>query len=434
MIHPLFAPDHKLEPFWLDDTPAPALGTPEPPGSADVAVVGSGYTGLAAALTLAREGRGVVVFDAEAAGYGCSSRNGGQCGGGLKPGFDGLSARYGKARALAMYREARASLEYLAEVVEREAIACRFARPGRFIGAHRPGHYETMARHFETLRREVGLDCHAVPRAEQHGEIGSDIYYGGGVVAGHAALHPALYHRGLLERALGAGAVVVPHTPVTRIERSGAGFAVTHGRGTLAAGNVIVATNGYTNRDRALPALRRRVIPIGSYMIATEPLAPGLIDRLMPKNRVLNDSRRVVLYWRATPDRTRIVFGGRVALAETDPLVSGPKLHAVMRRIHPELAEVKISHSWMGFVAYTFDHLPHLGVHDGLHFAMGYCGTGVAMASWLGRKVALKVLGAPEGATAFDDLAFQTRPFYNGTPWFLAGAVLYYRLRDQLAR
>ena len=434
MAHPLFAARHKLEPFWLDDTPAPALGTPDPPGSADVAVVGAGYTGLTAALTLAREGRGVVVFDAEAAGHGCSSRNGGQCGGGLKPGFDGLSARYGKARTLAMYREARAALEYLAEVVERERIACRFARPGRFIGAHRPGHYETLARDFETLRREVGLDCHAVPRAEQHGEIGSDIYYGGGVVAGHAALHPALYHRGLLERALAAGVVVVPHTPVTRIERSGAGFAVTHGRGTLAAGNVIVATNGYTNAGPALPALRRRVIPIGSYMIATEPLAPGVMERLIPNDRVLSDTRRVVLYYRSSPDRRRLLFGGRVALAETDPGTSGPKLHAIMSAIFPELGAARISHSWMGFVAYTFDHLPHVGVHDGLHFAMGYCGTGVAMASWLGHKVALKVLGAPEGATAFDDLAFQTRPFYRGTPWFLAGAVLYYRLRDRLAR
>ena len=253
-----------------------------------------------------------------------------------------------------------------------------------------------------------------------------------------AALHPALYHRGLLARALGAGAVVVPHTPVTRIERAGTGFAVTHGRGTLAAGNVIVATNGYTNAGanagRALPALRRRVIPIGSYMIATEPLAPGVMERLIPNDRVLSDTRRVVLYYRSSPDRRRLLFGGRVALAETDPGTSGPKLHGIMSAIFPELGAARISHSWMGFVAYTFDHLPHLGVHDGLHFAMGYCGTGVAMASWLGHKVALKVLGAPEGATAFDDLAFQTRPFYNGTPWFLAGAVLYYRLRDRLAR
>ena len=158
------------------------------------------------------------------------------------------------------------------------------------------------------------------------------------------------------------------------------------------------------------------------------------MERLIPNDRVLSDTRRVVLYYRSSPDRRRLLFGGRVALAETDPGTSGPKLHAIMSAIFPELGTARISHSWMGFVAYTFDHLPHVGVHDGLHFAMGYCGTGVAMASWLGHKVALKVLGAPEGATAFDDLAFPTRPFYRGTPWFLAGAVLYYRLRDQLAR
>ncbi len=434
MIHPLFTPDRKLAPFWLDDTPSPKLGTPDLPNSADVAVVGSGYTGLAAALTLAREGRGVVVFDAEEAGYGCSSRNGGQCGAGYKLGFEGLTARYGKTQALALYREGQASLAYLAEFIENEGIECHFARPGRFVGAHRPGHYEALARNFETLRREVGIDCHAVPRSEQHHEIGSDIYYGGGAIAGDAALHPAHYHRGLLDRVLAAGVVVAPHTPVTRIERAGAGFAVTHGRGTLAAGNVIVATNGYTDAGDALPAFRRRVIPIGSYMIATEPLAPGVMERLIPKDRVLNDTRRVVLYYRSSPDRRRVVFGGRVALAETDPGISGPKLHAIMSAIFPELGAARISHSWMGFVAYTFDHMPHIGIQDGLHFAMGYCGSGVAMGSWLGHKVALKVLGAPEGATAFDDLTFQTRPFYYGTPWFLAGAVLYYRLRDRLAR
>jgi glycine/D-amino acid oxidase-like deaminating enzyme len=387
-----------------------------------------------AALTLAREGRNVVVFDAEDAGYGCSSRNGGQCGAGLKPGFDGLTARFGKTRAIALYREALASLEYLSEFVRDEGIECHFSRPGRFVGAHTPGHYETLSRDYETLRRELGVDCHAVPRTEQHSEIGSDIYYGGGVMVGHAALHPALYHRGLLDRTLAAGAVVAPHTPVTRIERSGAGFAVTHGRGTLAAGDVIVATNGYSNANRALPGVRRRVIPIGSYMIATEPLAPGVMERLIPNNRVLNDTRRVVLYYRSSPDRRRVVFGGRVALAETDPRASGPKLHRIMTAIFPELATARITHSWMGFVAFTFDHLPHVGVHDGLHFAMGYCGSGVAMGSWLGHKVALKVLGAPEGRTAFDDVAFQTRPFYDGAPWFLAGAVLYYRLCDRLAR
>ena len=159
MTHPLFAPNPKLEPVWLDDTPHSAPATPDLlPAAADVAVVGSGYTGLVAALTLARAGRSVVVFDAEDAGHGCSSRNGGQCGAGLKPGFDGLTARYGKTRALAMYREALASLEYLAELVENEGIECHFSRPGRFVGAHKPGCYERLARDYETLRREVGIE------------------------------------------------------------------------------------------------------------------------------------------------------------------------------------------------------------------------------------------------------------------------------------
>lgn len=432
MTHPLFAADHKLDPYWLDDAPRPVLPEAELPKSIDVAIVGAGYTGLSAALTLAREGRGVVVLDAGEAGFGCSTRNGGQCGGtGLKPDLDDLAKRYGKARATAMYRDALAALEHLADFIARERIACHFSRSGRFVGAHRPRHYESLARDLETLRREVGLDCHAIPRAEQYAEIGSDIYHGGGVIVGDAALHPVLYHSGLLDRALAAGAVVAPHTPVTDIERRGSGFMVSGPRGVLTARDVIVATNGYSRDTGALPVFRRRVIPIGSYMIATEPIAADLMDRLIPKNRVLNDTRRVVLYYRASPDRRRILFGGRVALTETDPLRSGPRLHRIMSAVFPELAGVKISHSWMGFVAFTFDHLPHVGVHDGLHYAMGYCGSGIPMASYLGHKVALKLLGAAEGRTAFDDLAFETRPFYDGTPWFLAGAVAWYRLLDR---
>ena len=154
----------------------------------------------------------------------------------------------------------------------------------------------------------------------------------------------------------------------------------------------------------------------------------------MPRDRVTTDTRRVVLYYRASPDRTRILFGGRVALAETDPAISGPLLHAILCQIFPEIGTVGISHSWMGFVGYTFDKMPHVGVRDGLHYAMGYCGSGVAMGSYLGHKIAHKLLGHGEGDTAFDDLPFQTRPFYYGKPWFLASAVAWYKFRDRMAR
>ncbi len=232
--------------------------------------------------------------------------------------------------------------------------------------------------------------------------------------------------------AIGAGTVIVENCPATRIARNGKGFAVTTQRGVIAARDVIVATNGYTGT--ITPWQRRRVIPIGSYVIATEPLPQDLMDRLMPSQRVVSDTRKVVYYYRPSPDRTRIVFGGRVSAAETDPRISGPRLHADLVALFPELEAVRVSHSWMGFVAYTFDTLAHTGVHDGIHYAMGYCGSGVSMASYLGMRTGQKVLGLSEGHTSFDDIGFQTRPFYTGKPWFLSASVAYYRWLDRRGR
>jgi len=175
------------------------------------------------------------------------------------------------------------------------------------------------------------------------------------------------------------------------------------------------------------------VIPIGSYVIATEPLPEDLMARLMPKRRVISDTRKLVVYYRPSPDGRRILFGGRVSLKETDPRASAPLLHAELARIFPELAETRVSHSWMGFVAYSFDAMPHLGRHDGAYYAMGYCGSGVSLASYFGMRIGQQVLGLAEGRTALDGLKFQTRPFYSGDPWFLAPSIRYYRWRDRRA-
>ena len=194
----------------------------------------------------------------------------------------------------------------------------------------------------------------------------------------------------------------------------------------------MIATNGYTGA--LTPRLQRRIIPIGSYMIATEPLAKDLIDRLLPTRRIISDTRRVVYYYRPSPDRSRILFGGRVSLRESNPRATGPKLRAALARIFPELKTVKISHSWMGYIAFTFDRLMHIGEDDGLYYAMGYCGAGagVGMASYLGMKLGQQVIGLKAGQTAFNKLPFPTRPCYTGKPWFLAPSVLYYRLVDRL--
>lgn len=431
----LFSEDFKAEPYWWEASPRPAIEAAVLPAEADVVVVGSGYTGLNAALQTARGGRSTVVLDAEAAGWGCSSRNGGQISTSIKPKYEALSARFGSARAFGILGEGRQALDWIGRFVEAEQLDCDFRVCGRFHAAHNPAQYEKLGRALSMEPAGLESGGHLVPRAEQRSELGSDAYHGGMVYPRHAVLDPGRYHLGLLERVQAAGATVATHCPAEAIRREGrageaGAFEVATPRGTIRARKVVIATNGYTGS--LSPWQRRRVIPIGSYIIATEPIAPELMDRLMPRNRVVGDTRKVIYYYRASPDRRRILFGGRVSFSETDPRVSGPRLHAAMTRIFPELAETRISHSWVGFVAYTFDELAHLGEQDGLHYAMGYCGSGVSMASYLGMRVGQQVLGLPEGRTAFDGLPFETRPLYRGNPWFLAPSVAFYRWRDRL--
>jgi len=430
-VNDLFAPDYKSSPYWWEGAPRPNFPVTPVPARADVVIVGSGYTGLAAALPLARAGRSTVLFDAEDAGWGCSTRNGGQVSTSIKHGFDVLAPLYGEERAFAMVKEGHSALAFIEGLIRSESIDCHWERVGRFSGAHNTTQYEALGRKIANQRRGLEVEAHLVPRAEQHREIGSDVYYGGVVYPAHASLDPAKYHQGLLDRALAAGASVIPHCPVQAIERDGDGFTVATARGRIAARDVIVASNGYTGTVSA--ELRRRVIPIGSYIIATEPLDTTVTARLLPKARVVSDTRRIVVYYRLSPDRRRVVFGGRVALMETDPRVTAPHLHAEMAAIFPELAKVRITHSWAGFVAYTFDTMPHLGKwRDGVHYAMGYCGSGVSLATYFGTRIGQQVLGLKEGRTALDGLEFPTRPFYTGIPWFLAPTLMWYRFRDRL--
>jgi glycine/D-amino acid oxidase-like deaminating enzyme len=234
----------------------------------------------------------------------------------------------------------------------------------------------------------------------------------------------------MLTRVQAAGGSVIAPCAAQTIERDGQGFKLRTARGTIATRDVLVATNGYT--DRVSPDLRRRVIPIGSYIIATEPLDPALAGRLIPKARVVSDTRRVIFYYRLSPDRRRMLFGGRVATRETDPVLTAPILHSEMAALFPELARTRLSHSWAGFVAYTFDTMPHLGQRDGIWYAMGYCGSGVALAGYFGMRVGQQMLGRKEGRTALDGMNFPIRPLYSGDPWFLGPALVWKRLLDRL--
>lgn len=425
----IWAPGWSDTPFWLEGLEAPEGSPDSLPREVDVLVVGSGYTGLNAAIETARGGRATLVVDADAPGGGCSTRNGGQISTSIKPSLARLTTKHGEARARAIRGEGEAALNWIERRIADEGIDCAFERVGRFHAAHSPAAYEALARDADLLARQEGIEAYPVPRAEQAAELGTEAYHGGVVFPRHAALDPARYHRGLLAAARDAGARVVGHCAATALRRQADGFHVTTEKGRVRARDVVIATNGYTGG--LLPWFRRRVIPIGSYVIATEPLPEPLMQRLFPKNRIVSDTRKVVYYYRASPDRRRVLFGGRVSANETDPAVSGPRLYEDMCRLFPELRDHRVSHSWMGTVAYSFDELAHTGVHEGVHYAMGYCGSGVSMASYLGMRVGQKVLGRKEGATAFDGLPFPTRPFYSGKPWFLPPMVAWYRWRDR---
>jgi glycine/D-amino acid oxidase-like deaminating enzyme len=426
----IFTENCKLSPYWWDISPPVENGPQQVPQTADVLVIGAGYTGLHAAIQVARGGRSTVVIDAKAMGWGCSTRNGGQVSTSIKPDLVTLTKRHGAQTAGAILRDGHASLAFIRDFVTDEKLECDFRVVGRFHAAHNPKAFDQLARSVRAQPAGFEVPAEVVSRADQHAEIGTDVYHGGVVYQNHASVDPGRYHAGLVRLAQEAGAVMIPHCAATEMKRQGTGYRVSTAKGSIVARDVVLATNGYT--DGLSKWHQRRVIPIGSYMIATEELPTEVIDTLIPRDRIVSDTRRVVYYYRASPDRKRILFGGRVSHAETDTRRSGPLLRDELIRLFPQIADVRLSHSWMGFVGYTFDTLAHTGSKDGLHYAMGYCGSGVGMASYLGMRTGQRVLGRLDGETGIAKATFQTRPLYTGNPWFLSAAVSIYKIRDKL--
>jgi glycine/D-amino acid oxidase-like deaminating enzyme len=400
------------------------------PARIDVLVVGAGYTGLAAARETAAAGRSTLVLEAGALGAGCSGRNGGQVAYSIKPTFESLRSRHGEDRAYAVCREGLAALAHLRALASQEKLDCDWRETGGFVGAHTARHFAAMAR--EALNQPRGLEqrVSVISKAEQWKEVASDLYHGGCVYHDDASVDPMRLLLALMRRACDSGAAVMEHCSAHAIQPAGDGFDVATSQGVIHARNVLIATNGYSGP--LSPWHRRRVIPIGSYQIATQPLGIDTVRKLIPNGRHIGDSRRVVVYFRPSPDGERIIFGGRAALAEQDPLACVPRLQAMMARIFPQLRSAAITHAWAGWVAYTFDTLPHLGRQNGVHYCMGYCGQGVALAPYLGMRIGQQMAGLEEGRTALDDLPFATRPYYSGVPWFLAPSVLAYRTMDAL--
>ncbi len=343
------------------------------------------------------------------------------------------SAASGRALAAA----AAASFPFIEELIVREGIDCDYVRCGRFVAAWTPKHYSALASRADYIAEVTGLPTRMIPRHAQRQELGSDHYHGGMVAEATGSLHPGKYARGLAAAATKAGAKLVDGTRVRGVVAEGGGFRVATDRGEVRADAVLVATNGYSRApdgSSAMPYLARRMVPVASYIIATEPLGRDRVAALFPNLRMIADTKRVLNYFRPSPDGERVVWGGRASFATISPLEAAPTLFDTMTRVFPELRGVKITHAWTGNVAFTFDYLPHIGVEGGVHYAAGCQGSGVAMASWLGHNVALKIAGAANEPFALDGLNFPTMPGYNGDPWFLPLIGGWYKLRDRIDR
>jgi glycine/D-amino acid oxidase-like deaminating enzyme len=393
----------------------------------DVVIVGGGYTGMMAAARLAWRGRAVALLEKNHLGWGASSRNGGMVHPGFKYGPAALLRKFGE-QGRTLYRASLDAFALVEQTIAANQIACDYARTGHVELAYKPGHLPGLEEEAHVLTSEFGVPARVIRRIELASEVGTSEYHGGLLVERSGGLHPAKYFAGLTALARDRGAHLYDHTPVIEIRsRRGEGFVVTTPRGQIQARDVLLATNGYT--DGLLPPLRRRVIPIGSYIIATEPLSAELADSAIPHRRMLFDSKNFLYYWRLSADN-RMLFGGRASFAPTTVSKARDWLYAAMTRVHPQLAGTKVERAWGGQVGFTFDRMPHIGRIKGMTYALGYCGTGVAMSTYFGQLAADWIAGGELPAAW--QRPFPTVPLYRQNPWFLPAVGWYYAALDRI--
>jgi len=424
------SPAYRARPYWWEEVEVPQPAVAPLPATIDVVVVGGGYTGLAAAWEMARGGRHVMVLDRDDIGAGASSRNGGMAHPGGKRSVSEFLAQPSGRR---LWDETVAAFEGLEALSTELGVEFDWQLRGHLELAHHPrlaAHQRAVADAYAS----IGEKAHVVDRAGLHAEIGTSQFYGGLLVERSAGLHPAKLAAGLARAAAASGAVLQGATTVLDVERIGRSYHLETSRGALRCGDVVVATNGTTDR-RLVPWLGRRVLPIGSYMIATEPLEPHLTASVNPHGRMFFDTRNLLHYWRLSPDGGRVLFGGRTSLSATTVERSRDLLYRAMVRIHPQLAGVHVERAWGGHVALTADRFPHVGRHPdtGIVYAMGYCGSGVALSVHFGRAVG-RWLSGRDDLPAFADRPWPAVPWPAYVPSMLAVAGAGFRVRDALGR
>ncbi|MFO1148027.1 MAG: FAD-binding oxidoreductase [Alsobacter sp.] len=419
--------------YWHDTAPAFTGATAGPvDGTWDVAVVGGGFTGLSAARTLAMGGAKVVVLEAGTVGSGASGRNGGHLNNGLAHSFLSAKAHLGRERAIALYRALDDSVDLIEQIVAEEGIACDFKRVGKLKLASKPAHFEAIARNFEAVHGEVDPDTALLSRADLRDEVRSEAFHGAMLSRKSAVMHMGRYATGLAEAAARRGATLFEGAPVTTVRNQPGGFVLETPRGSLRAREVILATGAYTTS--AFGWFRRRIVPVGSFIVATRPLTEAEVASALPRERTFVTSMNIGNYFRLSPDR-RLIFGGRARFSAVSNQQSDARSGAILRQslaaLFPQLARVEIDYCWGGLVDMTKDRYPRAGRNEeGLWYAMGYSGHGAQMSSYMGATLAQAILGG-EDRNPVKGLAWPAVPGHLGQPWFLPLVGLYYKTLDR---
>lgn len=424
--------------YWHKTAPPFALGCPDPVhGHFDVAIIGAGFTGLSAARSLAKAGVSVAVLEADHVGAGASGRNGGHLNNGLAHGYASAKAQLGETRAHALYKAYDHSIDVIEDIVKTEGIQCDFRRAGKLKLASKPSHVEGMKANFELLQTEVDPETRWLDRSDLTSQVGSDGFHGAILFEKSAMIHMGRYVTGLATAAQRHGAKIWERAPVTARVKTQTGWRLATSRGDLTADRIIAATGAYSGQVKTAPLgyFRKRIIPVGSFIIATRPLSDAEAEMAMPGNRTCVTSLNIGNYFRLSPDN-RLIFGGRARFSADSNQQSDAKSGAILRKslaqIFPQLSNIDIDYCWGGLVGMSKDRFPRAGEADGMLYGMGYSGHGAQFSTLLGQMLANKALGIQE-ETPLDGLTWPTVPALSGRPWFLPLVGLWFGLKDRLS-
>ncbi|OKH87207.1 FAD-binding oxidoreductase [Thalassospira sp. TSL5-1] len=424
--------------YWHDSSTPFAQGQTGPvEGKVDIAIIGAGFTGLNAARKLAKEGVNVAVLEAGHVGSGGSGRNGGHLNNGIAHGFADAQKHLGAERAKNLYRAYDSSIDMIEELITEENIACDFRRSGKLKLASKASHVAGLRANFDLINKEVDPDTKWIDKNDLATEIGPQIFHGGMLYEKSAMMHMGRFVIGLADAAHRHGAKIWENAPVTGRSRNGRMWELTTTKGKILADLIIVATGGYTRREKSAPLgyFRKRIISVGSFIIATRPLTDAEIAATVPGNRTYVNSMNIGNYFRLSPDN-RLIFGGRARFSAVSDQKSDAKSGEILRKnmveIFPHLAHVDIDYCWGGLVGMTQDRFPRAGEADGMIYGMGYSGHGAQMSTLIGQALADLAMGRND-TNPLADLDWPAIPFNSGKPWFLPLVGMWFGLKDRLS-